>query len=221
MKVVYHIVAMLAIVIVLMMTGLVGYLAISDKLTGESANLIAAVLRGEKLVLATAAPPLDTVSATTHASDQVASSRPNLDLTTIQMRSALLERQRRTIEHMYSRLKDAELKLIRDREEFDKSVQLFNKQVQLRQKTNEDEGFNKALAMYTKMPPNQAKDDFMRLDLEVVVKYLMNMSDRPRTKILNEFRLPAEKERRIEITERIRTQKIAMNQKQPVNLKSN
>lgn len=210
MKLLYNILALMAITVVLVVGGLVIYLLASGRLDAGSANLIAAALRGEKLVPEQAAVTT-TAPATTQPADKLDLDKPMLDLASTEIRSAVLEQQLRVVKNELARLKDGQLTLIQDREALAEQVRQFEQQVALRQKADKDEGFNQALAMYTKMKPKQAKEDFMKLGVEVVVRYLMNMPKRNQVKILQEFKSPQEQDRRREITERIRTQELTLD----------
>ncbi len=211
MKTLFNLIALIAIANLLIISGLVGYLIVSGKLNSESAGKIAAVLRGEDLVpasQATSQPTSQPVAATSHAVAEQKAEPFSLEM--LEVQQALLERERRLIEDRYSRVKDAEFKLLKDREAFLQKKKEFYKQVELFQKASKDEGFEKALALYSKMPPKLAKEDFMKLDIDIVVTYLMNMSKMTAAKILKEFKTPEEQKRRQEILEKIRTRKILL-----------
>ena len=209
MKMVWSLISLVAVTILLIASGLVGYLTVSGRLNGESAGVIASVLRGEKLVPAGLA---EAGSATTQPTTQAAATQPALDLAAGELGSAMLDRQKRIVEDLWARLRDAQHQLIRDREEFAKKETLFEKRVEAQEKSDKDEGFSKALVMYTEMEPRQAKEDFMKLDLEIVVRYLAKMPKRTQKNILEEFRTVPEQEKRRQITERIRTQEIALKE---------
>jgi hypothetical protein len=206
MKTIYQILAIFAVCSLLVWGGLVGYLIASGRLNSQSANLIAAALRGEAPVPSVAAVPAPTPQTTQTAS----TTQPAMDPVAGEAYAALLSREKRTIQDMEHRLRDAQLKQIQAREQFMHEVEQFEAQARAQQKAGENEGHTKALAMYEEMSPKQAKEDFMKLDLPIVVSYLISMSDRSRTKILREFKTPAEQERRRQITELIRNQGLAL-----------
>jgi flagellar motility protein MotE (MotC chaperone) len=205
MKTLYHLIALIAITHLLVIGGLVGYLLGSGKLNRQSASTIAAALRGETLVPATATAPA--------ASQPVAVEAPDRhSFESIEMQLAMLDREKRFVTDRYSSLKAAELKLIQDREALNQKQHGFTRQVKVQRQASEDAGFAKALALYTQMPPEAAKEDFMKLDIDIVVRYLMNMPKQKSAKILEEFEQPDEQNRRQEITERIRTQQLLLDQ---------
>ncbi len=204
MKTLYNLIALIAITNLLIISGLIGYLIVSGKLNSESVAQIIAVLRGEKLVPQTATTSAPSTQPTQKKSEPLAKQTASMD--TIEAQRAILEREKRIIQDRFIRLKDAELKLIQDREAFLAEKNKFYKEVELVRKANQDLGFQKALALYSKMPPKLAKEDFMKLDIDTVVRYLMNMSKLTAAKILKEFKTPQEQRRRQEILERIRTQ---------------
>jgi len=214
MKTLYNLLALAAITVVLILSGLVGYLLVSGSLNAESAATIAAALRGEKPVpegTTTAPAP----APATQPAKELVKVVPTTDLSSFaELQASLRERQERVIQDKLARLRAAQLKLIQDRERFEQEVALFHQQVVANEKVRKEKGFTKALAMYTQMPPKQAKEHFMKLDIDVVVRDLMNMKDRDVAKILKEFREPAEQERSRQIIDRISAQKVVMAQNQ-------
>ncbi len=212
MKTFYNLIALVAIANLLIIGGLAASLMISGKLNAQTATTIASVLRGEKLVPAptttTSAPAVSTQPATR----PVKSVEPKGTVDTIEMQQALLEQQGIALERRYSRLKDAEMKLIQDRETLGQKQETFDRQLKLQKQTSEDEGFTKALTLYTQMSPKLAKEDFMKLDTDITVRYLINMPKRNSTKILQEFKTPEEQKKRQELIERIRTQQEMLEQ---------
>jgi hypothetical protein len=213
MKTLYNLVALVAIANLLVIGGLAGSLVISGKLNSQTASIIAAVLRGEKYVPAspttTSAPAAATSQPVTRPAPAV---EPKGAVDTIERQEALLEQKEIALERRYSRLKDAEMKLIQDREALAQKQEAFDRQLKLQKQASEDEGFAKALALYTQMAPKLAKEDFMKLDTDIVVRYLMNMPKRGSTKILQEFKTAEEQKRRQELIERIRTQQEMLEQ---------
>ncbi len=208
MKALFNLIALVAIANLLIISGLVGYLIFSGKLNADSADKIAAILRGEQLIPASQAATQPTTAPSTQIATTQQAKPFSLDM--LEVQQAMLERERRLIEDRYSRVKDAEFKLLKDREAFLQQKKEFYKQVELFQKASKDEGFEKALALYSKMPPKLVKEDFMKLDIDVVVAYLMNMSKMTAAKILKEFKTPEEQKRRQEILEKIRTRRILL-----------
>ncbi len=208
MKALFNLIALIAIANLLIISGLVGYLIASGKLNADSADKIAAILRGENLIPASQA----STQPATQPSQKVASTQKAkpFSLASLEIQQALLDREKRLIEDRFSRVKDAEFKLLKDREAFLQKQKEFYKQVEMFRKASKDEGFDKALALYSQMPPKLAKEDFMKLDINVVVAYLMNMPKRIAAKILKEFKTSEEQKRRQEILEKIRTQKILL-----------
>lgn len=206
MKILYHLIAVIAIAQLLVIGGLVAYLFASGKLNARSAAAMAAALRGDKTVPGefAAGPAPASQPALVPAAEEKS-------VESIEMQLALLDREKRFVTDRYSALKAAELKLIQDREALDRKLQGFTQDAKLQKQASEDEGFTKALALYTQMPPEAAKEDFMKLDIDTVVRYLMNMPKQKSAKILQEFEQPDEQKRRQEITERIRTQQLLLD----------
>jgi flagellar motility protein MotE (MotC chaperone) len=210
MKTLYNLLALIAIANLLIIGGFVSFLAVSGRLTDQSAKTIAAALRGEKMIPAATTQPATVPSS--QPTTQAVHGPGTSSFDGIEMQLARLERSGKEIDDRYTRLKDAELKLIQDRETLTRRENEFQEQLKVQQKASEDEGFNKALMLYTQMPPKAAKDDFMTLDVDIVVRYLTNMKKQDSAKILKEFKSPEEEKRRQEILERIRTREIVVEQ---------
>ncbi len=212
MKTLYNLIALIAIANFLIIGGLVGYLIVSGKLNSESAGIMAAALRGEKMIPATTSAPAASQPAT-----QPAVAKAPVSLDSVEMQLAYIEHEKKEIEDRFARLKDAEFKLIQDREALTQKQQEFDRQVRIQEKSIEDAGFNKTLEMYTQMPPKQTKEIFMKLDPEIVVRFLMNMKKQAYTKVIKEFKTQAEQQRLQELLERIRTQQVLLDQRQPTD----
>ncbi len=209
---VFKILSLLAIVVVLALLGLVGFMGISGKLNSESIGMIVKALQGKKLIEETeiVAQPDQPTSQPAETSEL---KEPKLGTSLSEVRLARLDRSLRMVGDFRRRVKDAELLLLQNVESFNEEKRIFYKQVQAQQKANENEGFVKMLQAYSNMDEEQAKEDFMELDIEVVVTYLMNMKPRRVNKILGEFTTDDEQKRRRQIGERIRTQQIEVQNK--------
>jgi flagellar motility protein MotE (MotC chaperone) len=206
MKTILGILGFLSAMTLMTVIGLLVALSVTGKLNAKSAAAIVAALRGEDLVPATQATTQPATQPTSQPAEE------GLDFRGAEERQAVLDRKLRLIDDRQNRLMDAELKLIHDREDLTDQQDAFKKQRLIQEKANQDEGFKTALDMYMKMPAKQVKEDFMKLDIDVVVRYLMHMPTRTQTKILGEFKTPEEQDRRRILTERIRTQEILLGQ---------
>lgn len=204
MKTILGILGFLSALTLATILGLVVALSVTGKLNPKSGAAIVAALRGDELVPATQPTTQPTSQPTSRPAEEA------LDFRGAEERQAVLDRKLRLIDDRQNRLMDAELKLIHDREDLSREQDAFQKQVLVQEKANQDEGFKTALDMYMKMPAKQVKEDFMKLDVDIVVRYLMHMSTRTQTKILSEFKTTEEQDRRRILTERIRTQEILL-----------
>ncbi|NLE28317.1 MAG: hypothetical protein GX629_01450 [Phycisphaerae bacterium] len=215
MKTLLNLLALVAVASLLIISGLIGYLVIDGRLNSQSAEQIAKILRGESIApVATTQPE---IAATTQPATQPAAT--NLSFQSIELQLAQIERERKEISDRYARLKDAEMKLIMDREAMLREKNEFERQVLAQQTISKDEGFTKALTLYTQMPPKMAKEDFMKLDTDIVVRYLTHMKKQESAKILKEFKTPVEQKKRQEILEQIRTLNVLADQEMVHNEK--
>jgi len=217
LKQAYNLIAIVAIVHLLMLIGLVGFLAGTGKLNAESLDRIAAVLRGEE--------PVPAVGQEQHPVSPTATSAPASQPTTIgtpatltleeqQAKLAVLERQERLVKDLFVRLQDAQLKLIKERRDLQRQQETFRKQVQQQRQAAMDESFAKALALYGKLSPKQAKDNFMQLDVDSAVRYLSQMPERKAANILKQFKSTEEQVRLRQIMERLSTRGLGARDKQ-------
>ena len=211
MKTLLNLLALVAVASLLIISGLIGYLVIDGRLNSQSAEQIAKILRGESIA------PVATTQPEIAATTQPAAT--NQSFQSIELQLVQIERERKEISDRYARLKDAEMKLIMDREAMLREKNEFERQVLAQQTISKDEGFTKALTLYTQMPPKMAKEDFMKLDTDIVVRYLTHMKKQESAKILKEFKTPAEQKKRQEILEQIRTLNVLADQEMVHNEK--
>ena len=153
------------------------------------------VLKLEELLAAHASLP---------AADQVALLQRTFD-----SRMAQLDRRQREVEALHDLVRNAEGKLKSERDAFDQRRAALDAREQEAAKLAGDKGFQDALQLYGTMKPKQVKDVFAGLADDTVVRYLRAMEARQASKILKEFKTPAETERVKVLMERVRAAETA------------
>ncbi|MCC6239999.1 MAG: hypothetical protein IT448_06855 [Phycisphaerales bacterium] len=106
--------------------------------------------------------------------------------------AAELERKRQELTAQLTTINQAREQLTADRENLKKQQQTLEAERQETERLANDKGFQDSLALYQSMPSKQAKQVFMGLDDETVIRYLQAMPPRTAARIVKEFKSPAE-----------------------------
>lgn len=119
-----------------------------------------------------------------------------------------LERTRRELEDLRRNLHISRMRMERQQQDLVEAQQAVEaKAKQIKDRLNE-EGFQKAVALYQTMPPKQVKEHFLQLvtqdKLEQVVTYLEAMEPRKAANVLREFKTDQEVAHAVQLTERLR-----------------
>ena len=124
---------------------------------------------------------------------------------TFDSRMAQLDRRQREVEALHDLVRHAEQKLTTERDAFETRRAALEAREQEATRLAADKGFQDALQLYGTMRPKQVKDVFVTLPEDVVVRYLRAMEPRAASKVLKEFKAPAELERLKTLMERVRS----------------
>jgi flagellar motility protein MotE (MotC chaperone) len=123
---------------------------------------------------------------------------------TFDSRLAQVDMREREVRNLQDLVANAERKLKADRETLEQERAALETREQESARLAGDKGFQDSLQLYGTMKPKQVKDVFAGLSDEVVVRYLRAMPPRQATKILAEFKTPAELDRVKVLMERVR-----------------
>lgn len=123
---------------------------------------------------------------------------------TFDARMAQLDMRERELRNLQDLVSNGERKLKADRDALEQEKSAQDAREQEQAKLAGDKGFQDSLQLYGTMKPKQVKDVFAGLSDDVVVRYLRAMSPRQATKILAEFKTPAELDRVKVLMERVR-----------------
>lgn len=124
---------------------------------------------------------------------------------TFDSRVAELDRRQSDLEALHDLVRNAEAKLAEDRKQFEAKLAALEAREQEATRLAADKGFQDALKLYGTMKPKQVKEVFATLPDDVVVRYLRAMESRDASKVIKEFKSPAELERLKVLMERVRS----------------
>ena len=118
--------------------------------------------------------------------------------------SVLLDRRRREVEDLAAQVAREQEKLAADRAALEAERRGFNAREEAARGVASDQGFQDSLKLYGAMPAKQVKGVFLSMPDETVVRYLRALPPRTATKVVREYKTPAETERIRRIMERMR-----------------
>jgi flagellar motility protein MotE (MotC chaperone) len=123
---------------------------------------------------------------------------------TFDAQASQLDRRQRELADLKRQVDIAQAQLSKDRADYAKQRESLQAEQKKATELAQDKGFQDSLALYNTMPSKQAKTVFMGLSDETVVNYLQAMEPKTATKILKEFKAPAETERVQKLMEMMR-----------------
>lgn len=221
MKTLGKVVGIMAVLHVVAALGFVGWLVATDRLdraridrVKEIFTMTLAEETAEEEALALAEAEAIKVTERVAALDEKAAGvgsadeRVEDDRTQHELAMRKLERTRADVEALVRNLNLAQRKVQRDQAELAEKQAILDKRLKEIEQRANDEGFQKAIAMYESLPPKQVKGMFLQLiadgDSDQVVAYMESMEPRKAAKVLQEFKDPADLKRATELTERLR-----------------
>jgi len=190
LKKLYHILALMALVNLFALAGLIGYLFSSGRLNAERIDQIGEVLRGEY--------PVPEVASTQPAEEQTAPQRSRQEIAAARERRERLqlasERLKRESADRETLDQSVQLQVLRQLEEIERREQRLANQKTAFVTQKEQEGFVKALEIYSSMDPKLAKDLLKSREKDAdVVRLLTRMEPSRCKKIVNACKSPEEK----------------------------
>src|SRR3982750_193192 len=123
---------------------------------------------------------------------------------TFDAQSALLDRRRRELEDLQQQIAAEQKRLADASASLDGERKDLAERRQQAEQAATDKGFADSLKLYSTMPGKQAKAVFMDMPDEAAAHFLQAMPPRTATKIVKEFKTPAEVARINRVMERIR-----------------
>ncbi len=185
--------------------GVFGWLVMGGHLSGDKLTAIGAIMFPEppKVEVAEEEAPVDPTTRPMAELDELLARQSGMTAgeqseflqRRFQTQMAQVDRRQRELVDLLRQVELAREQLSRDREELDGQRTALESRAQEQQRLASDQGFQDALALYQSMPSRQAKTIFMDLDDQTVVRLLRAMEPRAATKIVKEFKTPAEQQR--------------------------
>jgi hypothetical protein len=128
----------------------------------------------------------------------------NAHMTLLDRRFQDLQNQRKTLDQVKSQID-------KEREKLTAEQKALAAAKEEQAKLLADKGFEDTLNLYTSMPAKQVKSVFMTMTDETMIQYLRVMEPRTATKIMKEFKTPAETERIGKVMEKMRQAQASSN----------
>lgn len=205
-----NITGLLALALVLAGAGFGGYLYGTGRLNAQRVDLLAAVLRGElddhaagdQAEQAGDAAAPEEVRARSGEEVRAQRKREHLERLEIERALADLGAQRRLLDTAMHEIVQAQEQLTAERQDF------RHEKVEVRDQAYE-EGFRQELGIVASLKPAQAKEHLVRVYRSRpndAVRLLQALEERQVTRILEQFKSPAELDIQTDLLERIRTQ---------------
>jgi flagellar motility protein MotE (MotC chaperone) len=124
---------------------------------------------------------------------------------------ALLDRRFQDLQNQRRTLDQAKSQIDKEREKLTAEQKALAAAREEQAKLLADKGFEDTLNLYNTMPAKQVKSVFMTMTDETMIQYLRVMEPRTATKIMKEFKTPAETERIGKVMEKMRQAQASSN----------
>lgn len=117
---------------------------------------------------------------------------------------AQLDRRQRELNDLERQVELAKQQMTRDRVALDNEQKALAEQKAQTARLASDKGFQDSLTLYNSMPAKQVKTIFLAMGDDEIVQYLQAMEPRAATRIIKEFKSPAEIARIQKVMEKMR-----------------
>ncbi len=182
LKKLYHIVALLAILHAVLLIGTVAYLAVSGRLTVDSAKAMATILEPPK----PQAEPQEKSKLKAETDVGPAAEAPARDLLDEEMHRRNLERITMQAEDRLTLANRQMLEVKRRREELEQEQARLKSAEQQRVEESAEAGFQKELELLSSLKPKIALDNLLARPTDDAAQLLMRIDTRKATKIVEE-----------------------------------
>jgi hypothetical protein len=160
---------------------------------------------------ATTQPTLRLEEMMAKVSGRSASEQVEFMQSTFNAHMALLDRRFQDLQNQRRTLDQAKSQIDKEREKLTAEQQALAAAREEQAKLLADKGFEDTLNLYNTMPAKQVKSVFMTMTDETMIQYLRVMEPRTATKIMKEFKTPAETERIGKVMEKMRQAQASSN----------
>ena len=187
----------------LAVTGILGYGTATGRFDPQWRNQYVATWRGEKLV-----PEPNELLVAEEEGAQQASVRIEEREIGKEVLTREMQQEIERLRNMKFTLELARKKLNKELNQLHLEKEAFAQQLAEQENQAQQEGFQKALKGYSEMKSKFVKEDFMKMADEDVVRYISAMKTDTATAILNQFRTPAEQEKRQRVMKLLENHKV-------------
>jgi hypothetical protein len=160
---------------------------------------------------ATTQPTLRLEEMMAKVSGRSASEQVEFMQTTFNAHMALLDRRFQDLQNQRKTLDQVKGQIDKEREKLTAEQKALAAAKEEQTKLLADKGFEDTLNLYNSMPAKQVKSVFMTMTDETMIQYLRVMEPRTATKIMKEFKTPAETERIGKVMEKMRQAQASSN----------
>jgi hypothetical protein len=160
---------------------------------------------------ATTQPTLRLEEMMAKVSGRSASEQVEFMQSTFNAHMALLDRRFQDLQNQRRTLDQAKSQIDKEREKLTAEQKALAAAREEQAKLLADKGFEDTLNLYNTMPAKQVKSVFMTMTDETMIQYLRVMEPRTATKIMKEFKTPAETERIGKVMEKMRQAQASSN----------
>jgi hypothetical protein len=160
---------------------------------------------------ATTQPTLRLEEMMAKVSGRSASEQVEFMQTTFNAHMALLDRRFQDLQNQRKTLDQVKGQIDKEREKLTADQKALAAAKDEQTKLLADKGFEDTLNLYNTMPAKQVKSVFMTMSDETMIQYLRVMEPRTASKIMKEFRTPAETERISKVMEKMRQAQASSN----------
>lgn len=206
LKKIYGLAALMALLNLLGIGGLVGYLVWSQKLGGEQVEQIAGILRG------------DDAEAEEGATEEAQGSDPAVEAAPAGRSAELLDRgqeaeeqlrlkadrRRAELNQQAATIASARLEVTRQREALERRASQLEAQARQRQKAEQTEGFKKEMDLLASLKPREALFYLLQKPKADAASLILNLNTRKAKRIVEAAKTPVQKRSMSEIMQMLR-----------------
>ncbi|MFQ5489591.1 MAG: hypothetical protein ACE5GE_02615 [Phycisphaerae bacterium] len=195
LKKAYRLVALMALLNLLVVGGLVGYLVSAGKLGSEQVEQVAAILRGEKDEVEP--DSAEEAEAEEPAAETAAPARSAAQLDRDQEAEEKLrlqaDRRRAELNQQSATIASARLEVTRQREALERRASQLEEQARLRQKAEQTDGFKKEMALLSSLKPREGLFYLLQKTKEDAASLMLVLPTRKAKRMVEAAKSPAQK----------------------------
>ncbi len=193
MRSVYHIMAMVCIIVTLTVVGLAIWLSAAGRLSVANRDVIGRMIRGRELFDPSASETTTQPATTRQALPAAARTDLEMSEKAIERTELLTSRSRAELDHQRRQLETLGKQIEAERAALANERIAFAEEIEAARRSKDDAGFKRELELYEMMAPKQAKDVLSDLPEDLAAKYMAAMGAQAVADIVGKFRSPAEK----------------------------